>query len=100
MLSNALLAAAILLTAVILLFILGMVAILVHGRIAQRVVERARQDDLPVVLETSGRTLSQLLGVALLRLRQLVPGAVEAPAGGAATADTAGEEATGGGMAE
>jgi hypothetical protein len=92
------LVAVIVLVAVILLFVLGMVAILVHGRIAQRVVERAREDDLPGVLEISGRTLSQLLRVVRLHLKGLLPDGGQGPTDGSAGTDTTGE-GTGGAAA-
>ncbi|MEU7385039.1 MULTISPECIES: hypothetical protein [Streptomyces] len=40
------------------------VAILVHGRITQRAVELARQEDLPNLVRESGSTLSSLVRAA------------------------------------
>lgn len=74
----------------------AIVAIVVHGRIADRAVERARQDDLPQILASSGNTLSNLLGAVRLRIRQLpqneLPGNTGTP-----NADSGAASATGNG---
>lgn len=40
---------------------LGVVALAVHGRVARAAIDRARQEDVPELLETSGRTLTALV---------------------------------------
>lgn len=40
---------------------LGVVALAVHGRVARAAIDRARQEDVPELLETSGRTLTRLV---------------------------------------
>jgi len=61
----------------VVLAVVAVVAIVVHGRIAARAVERARREDLPRLVGASGHTLSSLLGAAWPRLRRAaVPAAV------------------------
>ncbi|MFD9461157.1 hypothetical protein [Streptomyces sp. NPDC060027] len=49
----------------------AVVAIVVHGRIAARAVERARREDLPHLVDVSGTALARLLSEVRPRLRRI-----------------------------
>ncbi|MFD9630045.1 hypothetical protein [Streptomyces violascens] len=63
------------LAALIALTLVCLIAMLVHGRIAGQAIRRARAEDLPQMLETSGRTLVDLFGSLRRKARRLLPGA-------------------------
>ncbi|MGA5270304.1 hypothetical protein [Streptomyces lydicamycinicus] len=63
------------LAALIALMFVCLIAMLVHGRIAGQAIRRARTEDLPRMLETSGHTLVGLFSSLRLRARQMLPGA-------------------------
>ncbi|GAA0454488.1 hypothetical protein GCM10010361_18200 [Streptomyces olivaceiscleroticus] len=50
-------------------------AIVSHRRITEQAMDRARPEDVPGMLETSGRTLTNLLGSLKLWARRVLPGA-------------------------
>lgn len=53
--------------------LVAIVALIVHARIAGRAVERARREDLPQIVATSGTTLSSLLNVLRKSARSHLP---------------------------
>ncbi|MET9646267.1 hypothetical protein [Streptomyces syringium] len=91
-------AVAALLVVLVSLVLTCLVAIMIHGRIAGQAVRRARAEDLPRMLEASGRTLVGLLSAFRMRVRQAFPADVarggnpSAPAVGAG--DAVGAEET------
>ncbi|MFJ2566550.1 hypothetical protein ACIO02_27070 [Streptomyces sp. NPDC087568] len=57
----------------VLLVVIVLAALVVHAHIAGEAVRRAREEDLPQLLETSSKTLTDLLGSLLLRLGGHLP---------------------------
>ncbi|MCX4673573.1 hypothetical protein OG453_44260 [Streptomyces sp. NBC_01381] len=79
----------------VLLALTGLAALVIHGRIAEQAMRRGRSEDLPQMLESSGRTLVGLTGAARLRRRAGVPaGQYAVSSGSSPLEDTAGREGT------
>ncbi|MGW8398743.1 hypothetical protein ACWGLP_18975 [Streptomyces lydicus] len=72
---------ALVLLAVVVLTVAGVccLAIVSYRCIAEQAMHRARQEDVPGMLETSGRTLAGLLDSLKMRVRRMLPGS---PCGG------------------
>ncbi|MFF4157001.1 hypothetical protein [Streptomyces sp. NPDC001678] len=62
------------LLALVALTLVWLVTVLVHGRIAEQAIRRARLEDLPQMLETSSRTLISMCSSLRFRVRQVLPG--------------------------
>ncbi|MFG2097275.1 hypothetical protein [Streptomyces sp. NPDC048612] len=88
------------LLAVLVLAVAGVccLAIVSHRRIAEQAMDRARPEDVPGMLETSGRTLADLLDSLKVWVRRVLPGAPGglSPVDGGAAGDAgAGAEGAG-----
>ncbi|MFV8133219.1 hypothetical protein [Streptomyces syringium] len=80
---------------VVSLVLVCLVAMMVYGRIAGQAMRRARAEDLPRMLDSSGRTLVGLLGSLRMRVRRAFP--ADVAQGGHPTAPAVGAEGAVGG---
>lgn len=72
-------------------------AIVSHRRITEQALDRALPEDVPGMLETSGRTLTELLNSLRLRVQRMLPGGPNAGINelGAADGGATGEAGSG-----